>query len=95
MVAHRPPTDVHLEQWLRKRFADVARVLRCQRTMEFIVLVAAIIISVLLALGSTRVVLWVLMLGIMRDAPPPAVDGILPDAGVSVIESPVPSRASS
>ena len=62
--------------------------------MEFIVLVAAFVISVLLALGSTRVVLSVLMLGIMRDAPLPAVAGTLPDAGVSVIESPVPSRAS-
>ena len=48
--------------------------------MEFIIVTAAIVMSVLLALGSTRVVLWVLMLGIMRDAPPPAVDGILPDA---------------
>jgi hypothetical protein len=62
--------------------------------MEFIIVTAAIVMSVLLALGSTRVVLWVLMLGIMRDAPPPAVDGILPDAGLSVIESPVTSRPS-
>ena len=54
--------------------------------MEFIIVAAAVLMSVLLALGSTRAVLWVLMLGIMRDAAPrPVVDGILPDTGVSVI----------
>lgn len=54
--------------------------------MEFIIVAAAVLMSVLLALGSTRAVLWVLMLGIMRDAAPlPVVDGILPDTGASVI----------
>jgi hypothetical protein len=42
--------------------------------MEFMVVAAAVVMSVLLALGSTRVVLWMLMLGIVRDAlPQPAV----------------------
>ena len=54
--------------------------------MEFIIVATAVVISVLLALGSTRVVLWMLMLGIMRDAlPQPAVDGMLSDPRVSVI----------
>jgi hypothetical protein len=54
--------------------------------VEFIIVAAAVLMSVLLALGSTRVVLWVLMLGIMRDAAAlPVLDGILPDAGVSLI----------
>lgn len=53
--------------------------------VEFIIVAAAVIMSVLLALGSTRAVLWVLMLGIMRDAAPqPVVDGMLPETGVSV-----------
>lgn len=54
--------------------------------MEFIIVATAVLMSVLLALGSTRAVLWVLMLGIMRDAASlPVVDGILPEAGVSAI----------
>ena len=54
--------------------------------MEFIIVAAAVLMSVLLALGSTRAVLWVLMLGITREAAPhPAVGGILPDTGVPVI----------
>jgi hypothetical protein len=53
--------------------------------VEFIIVAAAVVMSVLLALGSTRVVLWVLMLGIMRDAAALPVDGILPDEGVSLI----------
>jgi len=55
--------------------------------MEFIIVAAAIVMSVLLALGGTRVVLWVLMLSIMRDGPPlPAVDGIIQDVGVPAIQ---------
>jgi hypothetical protein len=54
--------------------------------VEFIIVATTVVMSVLLALGSTRVVLWMVMLGIMRDAlPQPAVDGILPR--VSVIHS--------
>jgi hypothetical protein len=56
--------------------------------MEFIIVAAAVVMSVLLALGGTRVVLWVLMLGIMRDAvPQPAVDSVLPDAALLVNHS--------
>jgi hypothetical protein len=46
----------------------MARVLKYQRTMEFVIVSTAVAASVLLALSGTRVVLWVLMLGIMRDA---------------------------
>jgi len=49
------------------RFSTLARVLRCQRSMEFIVVTTAMVMSVALAVGGSRAVLWVALLAIMKD----------------------------
>jgi hypothetical protein len=54
--------------------------------MELIFLAAVIILSILLALGGTRAILWVILLVVMRtppDHPDHSVGHVIPDSGAS------------
>jgi len=58
-----------LEVAAAERFDDEkAGVLHCPRIMEALILTAAMTLSGLLAIGSTRAVLGVVLLAITRDA---------------------------